>query len=135
MSIKKTNKQYLCQGCGGNNIIDKDNVVSCNDCHARLLKDLNLIDDGLNIKISTLNREEYDLKVTKSLLLPILKDNTDNTVNNDDYFSEESLNNIVSIMIQFTYNEVTGVINEIQALIDNVLPQESTFKPFQCSNL
>lgn len=91
------------------------------------MKDLNVIDDGLNIKIFTLNHEEYNLKLTKSLLLPILKNNADNMLNDNDYFNEDILNTIVSIMVQFTYNEISGIINQIEAIEDNSLAEKGLF--------
>lgn len=39
-SIEKNNNNYICQGCGGTDLTDETTFISCNNCHSRLLKDI-----------------------------------------------------------------------------------------------
>ncbi|CAF4042925.1 unnamed protein product [Adineta steineri] len=39
ISIEKNKDQFACQGCGGFNMIETANIITCNDCHSRLFKD------------------------------------------------------------------------------------------------
>jgi Zn finger protein HypA/HybF involved in hydrogenase expression len=34
LSIRMNENNYICQGCGGMNLIDEPTFISCNDCHS-----------------------------------------------------------------------------------------------------
>ncbi|CAF4202559.1 unnamed protein product, partial [Adineta steineri] len=118
MSIEKNNDQFACQGCGGLNITETSNIIACNDCHSRLFKDTSMNDDNLKIMISTLNNQEYNLKIPKSLLISLLNVDKTSAIENTDFFNDEStLNNLLSTDVQFTYTEITGLITDIATYI------------------
>ncbi|CAF4917019.1 unnamed protein product [Rotaria socialis] len=118
VSILKNDNHYICQCCGGINIIDQAGVVSCNDCHSRLLKDKNIVDDYFKISISTMSNEQYNLKITKSLLMLILSENNSDFIQPNDCFDNEPNFNDCSLTVQFTYSETTGIISDISILND-----------------
>ncbi|CAF3743451.1 unnamed protein product [Rotaria socialis] len=100
-------------------IIDEANVIRCIDCHARLLKDVNIIDSYLKITILTSNNEQYNLRIEKSLLMVILAEiSSDSIENNDCSNSSYNLNSIISLNTKFTYSEITGIISDIATLKD-----------------
>jgi len=114
ISIEKNNSQYTCQGCGGVNVIHETNVISCNDCHSRLLKGTDINDDCLKITIMTSNHEEYNLKIPKSLITALLNVNNSCPIDDNDCVNNEShLSVLISTNVQFTYSETSGVITEI----------------------
>ncbi|CAF1269432.1 unnamed protein product [Adineta steineri] len=97
ISIEKNNDQFACQGCGGFNMIETANIITCNDCHSRLFKDTSMNDDNLKIMILTLNNQEYNLKIPKSLTINLLNvDRTSSIENTDFFYNENSLNTLLS---------------------------------------
>ncbi|CAM4988653.1 unnamed protein product [Rotaria socialis] len=118
VSILKNDNHYICQCCGGINIIDQADVISCNNCHSRLLKDKNIVDDYFKISISTMSNEQYNLKITKSLLMLMLSENNSDFIQPNDCFDNEPNFNDCSLTVQFTYSETTGIISDISILND-----------------
>ncbi|CAF1286516.1 unnamed protein product [Rotaria sp. Silwood1] len=129
ISIEKNDNNYACQGCGGLNISDAGRVISCNDCNCRLYKDTNILDGCLKINILTLKHEEYNLQIPKAILIPMLHENDDSSLESDDYCNiENNLSSIISLIVQFTYDETTGTISEIGIATDNESTIKSMFK-------
>jgi hypothetical protein len=113
-SLENNNNNYTCQGCGGINLTDQINFISCNDCHSRLLKETDRDDDFLKITILTRNHEEYNLKIRNSLILPFLNNNNICTSNNNDpIIVKDDLNSMISKIIQFTFSEATAIIDDL----------------------
>ncbi|CAF1202503.1 unnamed protein product [Rotaria sordida] len=126
MSIDKYNNHYTCQCCGGTNVIDEAGITVCIDCHSRLIKDENITDNYFKITISTFNNEQYDLKITKPLLMLILSEKTSDFIeSNDGTNDENNFNNIISLTVNFTYSEITGIISDISIVKENPSPLES----------
>jgi DNA-directed RNA polymerase subunit RPC12/RpoP len=114
ISIQAKNNDYICQGCGSHNIIEDATVITCNDCHSKLLNEIDVNNDYFNISIISFTHDEYNLKITKSLLIPLMSQETDPSIENSDYFkSPDFLNTIISLNVDFTYDEKTGIINII----------------------
>ncbi|CAF3763962.1 unnamed protein product, partial [Rotaria socialis] len=101
ISIENNDNSYACQACGSINIIDENNIISCNECHSRLLKDQNIIDNYLKITILTINHEEYNLRISNLLLLTILTENNNSSLNNDNCIN---LKIILTILFLSTLN-------------------------------
>ncbi|CAF1585439.1 unnamed protein product [Adineta steineri] len=75
-------------------------------------------DGNLKITISTLNNQEYNLKIPKPLLINLLNvDKTSSIENTDIFYYESTLNNLLSTDVQFTYSEITGLITDIATYI------------------
>jgi hypothetical protein len=114
ISIQSNNSNYICQGCGGHNIIEEATIIKCNDCHSILLNDIDVNNDCFKIRIISFNHDEYNLKITKSLLIPLLNEETTSSVHTSDYFkSQDFLNTMISLKVDFTYNEKIGIITSI----------------------
>ncbi|CAF1231727.1 unnamed protein product [Adineta ricciae] len=74
VSVESINDEYKCQGCGGMNITETENLFSCNDCRCRLSKERNVEDFYVKLKIFTFTNEEYNLKATTDTISTFLND-------------------------------------------------------------
>ena len=75
----------------------------------------------------TFNNEEYNLKISKSLIMPVLIENNISSMDNSNYVeNENNLNSLISKNVQFTYSETTCLINDIILLTNND-SNETTF--------
>ncbi|CAF1534971.1 unnamed protein product, partial [Adineta ricciae] len=124
--VESLDNQYKCQGCGGTNFSENENTISCNDCRSRFLKQDTIQDDSMKIKISTYANEEYNLKVSKSLLSPLLNNSTllattDTQSNN----FEENLELIIGLNVEFAYDYHTGYINTLEIINQNQPKEEN----------
>jgi DNA-directed RNA polymerase subunit RPC12/RpoP len=114
ISIQKNNNQYTCQGCGRGNMIDENKIISCNNCHSRLIKNPSIDDNYLKIMILIPNNEEYNLKIPKALMIPLLNINDSCPIDNNHSINNEiNFNDLINTNIQFTYSEVPGTISDM----------------------
>ncbi|CAF2710368.1 unnamed protein product [Rotaria sp. Silwood2] len=126
MSIEKYNNHYIYQCCGGSNVIDEAGIIVYIDCHSRLIKDENITDNYFKITISTFNNEQYDLKITKPLLMLVLSEKTSDFIESNDGINDENnFNNIISLTVNFTYSEITAIISDISIVKENPSSLES----------
>ncbi|CAF1524656.1 unnamed protein product [Adineta ricciae] len=115
--VELINNEYKCQGRGGMNITETENLFSCNDCRCRVSKERNVEDFYVKLKIFTFTNEEYNLKATTETISTFLNDIVQ--PKNNDKVSvgvNENLNLLVGVNTQFVFYQHTDFINSFQRI-------------------
>ncbi|CAF1547985.1 unnamed protein product [Adineta ricciae] len=125
--VEPIDNQYKCQGCGGTNLTENENTISCSsDCRSRLLKDKTTESLYMKVKIVTYANEEYNLKTSQSTIFAFLnKTSALKTDAKESTDLEENIYLIVGLNVQFTYDYHTGVINNFENLNQNQLQDQN----------
>ncbi|CAF3831759.1 unnamed protein product [Rotaria sp. Silwood1] len=127
--ISKHQVEYACQAYGNHDVTQQTYCIVCNICQSRTPKYDTGKDELLKFMITTDNREEYNLSVSEIISIPMLTCINESYTNIAEFVNEEYCTDaLTDVMIEFKFDQNTGIISELTFLKKNDLRSEDINK-------